>query len=98
MKDVTDRYCYFKEVAAYFDGIEVKYFYGLSEGYLSKEIKNVDSDKKWSDLWYVFIPKNETKTLSEMTDYERQNRKDNHTSAIDEFVSWYKDIKVLKKQ
>ena len=33
-----------------------------------------------------------------MTDIERQNRKDNHTSAIDEFVFWYKDIKVLKKQ
>lgn len=97
MKDVGDRYCYFKEVAAYFDGIEVKYFYGLSEGYLSEEIKNVDIDKKWSDLWYVFIPQNETKTLSEMTDLERKNRKDNHTSAIDEFVSWYKEIKVLKK-
>lgn len=98
MSNAEDRYCYFKEVLAYFDGVDVKYFYGISEGHLSKEIKNIDSDNKWSDLWYVFIPQNETKTLSEMTDFERQNRKDNHTSAIDEFVSWYKDIKVLTIQ
>ena len=69
----------------------------MSEGNLSKEIRRVDSDKKWSELWYVFIPKNENKTLSEMTDIERKDRKDDHTSAIDEFVSWYKDIKVLNR-
>lgn len=96
MEGVEDRYCYFKEVLAYYDGENIKFFYGLSEGSLSNNIKEVDSDKKWSELWYVFIPKNETKTLSEMTYLERENRKDNHTSAINEFVHWYKKTKVLK--
>lgn len=87
MKNVENRYCYFKEVVAYFDGKEIKLFYGISEGYLSKEKRGIDSNKKWSDLWYVFIPMNHTKTLAQMTEEERNNRKDNHTSALKEFAS-----------
>lgn len=43
-------------------------------------------------LWYVFIPTNCTKNLAEMTDEERKNRNDGHTSAIELFVNWYQDI------
>lgn len=91
MKDVDDRKCYFKECLAYYDGENIKYFYGISSGILSEEIKGNDTNKKWSDLWYVFIPDNETKTLAEMSDDERINRKDNHVCAIQEFCDWYKD-------
>lgn len=101
MKYVVNRYCYFKEVLAYFDGVEIKYFYGISEGTLSTEIKGIDSNKKWSDLWYVFIPKNCYKTLAEMTDEERLNRCDNHTSGLQLFNEWCKSKesnKVLVKK
>lgn len=88
MKNVENRYCYFKEVVAYFDGENIKLFYGISEGYLSREKRGIDINKKWSDLWSVFIPFNCTKTLAEMTEEERNNRKDNHTSALKEFAQF----------
>lgn len=93
MKDVTNRKCHFKECLAYYDGEEVKYFYGISKGTLATEVRGKNSEKKWSDLWYVFVPENETKTLAEMTDEERENRQDGHTNAINEFYNWYKDLK-----
>ena len=48
-----------------------------------------DLDNKLSNLWYVFIPLNHSKTLAEMSDEERRNRHDNRTSASDEFIWWY---------
>ena len=35
-----------------------------------------------------------------MNDYERDNRPDERTSAIDEFITWYKDnfINCMKKE
>lgn len=91
MKYVEDRNCYFKECLAYYNGEELLYFYGMSKGTLAPEIRGLDSDKKWSDLWYVFIPENYTKTLAQMTDEERTNRQDGHTSAIKEFVNFIKE-------
>lgn len=90
MKTVENRTCYFKECLAYYDGTEIQYFYGISKGTLSTEIKGLNSDKKWSDLWYVFIPDNCNKTMAEMTDEERSNRPDGHTSALKEFVEYMK--------
>ncbi len=43
-----------------------------------------------SALWYVFQPKDSIKTLAEMTDEERINRKDGHISAKEQFIEWYK--------
>lgn len=100
MSGVKERDCYFKECLAYYDGNKVIYFYGISKGTLSNEIKGNESNNKWSDLWYVFIPDNCNKTLAEMTDYERANRNDNHTTSFEEFGNWYndkKEPKVLKK-
>lgn len=96
MKNVNNRYCYFKEVLAYFDGSEIKLFYGISEGTLSDEIKGLDRDKKWSDLWYVFIPKNCDKTFAQMTELERETRNDGHTSGLQVFSEWY-NSKTLTK-
>lgn len=97
MKNVQNRVCYFKECLAYYDGTDLKYFYGVSYGTLSKEIRGKNEINKWSDLWYVFIPNNYEKTLAEMSEDERNNRNDGSTSALKEFSDWFNNIKVLKK-
>ena len=53
------------------------------------------TDKKWSDLWYVFIPEGFTKTLAQMTDIERENRNAEHVedSSFSKFAKWYKNNK-----
>lgn len=97
MKDVENRYCYFLECLAYYDGNELKVFYGKSEGTLSYKKSGVDHEKKWSPLWEVFIPLGCNKTLSEMTEEERSNRS-NTTHAFIEFRNWYqKEEKELVK-
>ena len=68
MQDVKNRDCFFKECLAYFDGKVLKKFFGLSQGTLATEIRGEENCKKWSDLWYVFIPKNNIKTMAEMSD------------------------------
>lgn len=89
MKDVKNRSCYFKDCLTFFDGNEYYQFFGLSKGTLSNEIKGCANEKAKSNLWYVFIPNNYTKTLAEMTDEEIYNRP-NTVSAVDEFINWYK--------
>lgn len=88
MKNVNDRECFFKECLAYYDGNTLKHFYGMSEGVLSHE-RIGDDNKKWSDLWSVFIPLNCSKTMAQMTDEERKTRPDGHTSCVKEFTKWY---------
>ena len=77
---------------------------GKSEGSISNEILGIDTDKKWSDLWYIFIPKGYNKTLAQMTEEERNIRheekekneelKKYYVSSMDEFVKWwYENIK-----
>ena len=70
---------------------KTKQFFGKSEGTLSYKKKGIDQKSAKSNLWYVFIPKNHDKTLAEMTDYERNHRNDQRTSATDEFINWYKN-------
>lgn len=89
MKNVEDRSCYFKECLSYYDGKEIKQFFGYCYGQISNDVLGIDTDKKWSDLWYIFIPKNCTKTLAQMADYERENRDDGHTTAMQEFANWF---------
>lgn len=97
MKEVEDRYCYFLECLAYYDGKNLEFFYGESEGTLSKFKSGIDNSKKWSPLWEVFIPLGYNKTLSEMTNEERHNRK-NSNHAFLEFKNWYQEKnKVLVK-
>lgn len=95
MKDVKDRSCKFVDCLTYYDGNEFYTFYGISEGNLSFVKKGNELKKAKSNLWYVFIPNNCNKTLAEMTDEERLNRNDGHTSATEEFFKWYKE-NVLK--
>ncbi len=101
MEGKENRDCRFTECLSYFDGKELHQFMGKHEGTLSKEIIGIDTEKRWSDLWYIFIPKGYKKTLAQMTDEERELRnieKENNEelkkysiSAMDEFVKWYKN-------
>jgi len=91
MKDITNRQCKFVDCLTYYDGNEFKVFYGVSEGNLSYEKRGIPQIKAKSDLWYVFVSIGYDKTLAEMTDEERNNRNDNRTSAILEFIKWYKE-------
>lgn len=90
LKDTKDRRAYFLDCLTFYDGKDYYSFYGKSEGNISYEIKGENSEKSLSNLWYIFVPKNHNKTLAEMTDEERENRQDNHTSATEEFINWYK--------
>ncbi len=89
LKEIKNRKAYFLDCLTYYDGVEYHTFYGKSEGIISYEKRGTKTEKSLSNLWYVFIPKNHTKTLAEMDDYERANRKDNHTSATENFIKWY---------
>ena len=92
MEGKENRACKFTECLSYFDGKDVYQFMGKHEGTLSKEVLGTDSNKKWSDLWYLFIPSGSTKTLSQMTDDERANRvRVNSVEAMSEFAKWYKE-------
>lgn len=90
MKNINNRSCYFEDCLTFYDGTNYYQFFGINKGRLSYEVKGKKTVKAESNLWHVFIPANCTKTLLEMTDEEREKRKDNRTSAIDEFIVWYK--------
>jgi len=93
MENIKNRKCAFKECLAYYNGEHILYFYGNNEGTLTTERKGIDTDQKWSDLWYIFVPHNYDKTLAEMTIEERNNRLKNkkNTSAMEEFAKYYND-------
>jgi XTP/dITP diphosphohydrolase len=89
LSDVKNRNAYFVECLAYYDGKDIKYFYGMSKGTISQNVSSVDDPNQWSSLWRIFIPLNHTKTLAEMSEEERNNRVDGHTSSFIEFKDWF---------
>ena len=97
MKNIKNRNCYFLDCLTFYDGCEFVQFFGISKGTLSYEKRGLENKKAKSNLWYVFIPNNCSKTLAEMTDEERNNRCDDRTSATDEFINWYKNIYTQQK-
>ena len=64
---------------------------GKNEGSLSKEALGNNTEKKWSDLWYIFKPKGFDKTLAEMDSEERENRRkiDGSVQAMQKFAKWH---------
>lgn len=66
-----------------------------THGNLSNEIKGLDREEKWSDLWYIFKPDGFDKTLAEMDSVERENRRkiDGSYSALEKFAEWYQNCK-----
>lgn len=98
MNGVKDREACFLDCVIFYDGNEFYTFYGLSEGTISHEVRGNHMQKAKSKLWYVFIPKNHDKTLAEMTDDERNNRHDDHTSAYEKFIEWYEKVYLTQKK
>lgn len=91
MKKQSNRTCKFVDCLTFYDGNEFYTFYGVSNGTLAFSKKGNPIKKAKSNLWYVFIPNNCGKTLAEMSDEERKNRNDGHTSATELFAEWYKN-------
>ena len=92
MEDKENRNCRFTECLSYYDGKQIHQFMGKHEGILSKDILGIDTEKKWSDLWYIFKPLGYDKTLAQMTDEERKNRKRyDSVDSFTEFAKWYKN-------
>ena len=94
MENKENRSCAFNECLAYHDGNEIHYFYGKHPGNLSYKIQGLDRKEKWSDLWYIFKPKGFEKTLAEMSEDERENRRtvDGSYSALEKFAEWYEKM------
>ncbi len=97
MEEKENRNAYFKECLAYYDGKDIQYFYGISQGYISEYISKTNDSKQWSSLWKIFIPLNCNKTLIEMTEEERLTRPDNHTSPFKEFNEFTRTLKRVEK-
>lgn len=94
MEGKENRKCRFTECLSYYDGKELHQFTGKHEGILSNKILGNDTDKKWSDLWYIYKPCGYDKTLAQMTDEERAERKKYESvDAMKEFAKWYKENK-----
>lgn len=97
MEDKQDRNCYFGECLSYYDGKELHQFMGKHEGSISTQILGNDTNEKWSDLWYIYIPKNYQKTLAQMTKEERseRNKKEDEysISSMKVFAKWYLEKK-----
>lgn len=93
LKEVTDREAYFLDCLTFYDGKKFYTFYGKSEGTIAYEKRGDKKAQAKSNLWYVFIPKNHQHTLAEMNSEEFYHRQDNHTSATQEFINWYKSKK-----
>ena len=93
MENKENRTCRFEECLAYHDGKQIHYFYGRHPGNLSYDIEGKDRKEKWSDLWYIFKPKYFEKTLAQMDEKEREERRkiDGSYEALQEFAKWYKE-------
>ncbi len=66
MEGKKNRKCRFTECLSYYDGQELHQFMGKHEGTLSKKVLGDDTEKKWSILWYIFIPSGYQKTLAQI--------------------------------
>lgn len=91
MENKENRSCRFQECLSYYDGKNLKQFMGKHEGNLTKEILGQNQEKKWSNLWYIFMPNGSCKTLAQMTDLERDqlNQNNNSISSMEIFANWY---------
>ena len=92
MEGKENRNCRFIECLSFYDGKELHQFMGKHEGVISNEKIGNDTNKKWSDLWYIYKPKGYEKTFAQMSDEERENRiRYDSVSSLDEFAKWYKN-------
>ena len=64
MKNETNRTCKFVDCLTFYDGYEFYTFYGISSGTLSYTKRGNSTNKAKSNLWYVFIPKNDSAKIN----------------------------------
>lgn len=98
MKEVDVRSCHFLDCLTFYDGYDFYTFYSLAEGTLARSIRGQNMKHAKSNLWKVFIPKGEKKTLAEMTEDEYllfSKRKE--ASATVQFLDWYA-IKYIQEE
>lgn len=89
MEGIENRSCRFTECLSYYDGKELQQFAGKHEGLIAPAILGLDTDEKWSDLWYIYIPKGYEKTLAQMTQEERDSRVlYESVDSMEEFAKW----------
>ena len=93
MEGIENRSCRFTECLSYYDGKELHQFMGSHEGEIANESVGNDTDKKWSDLWYIFIPEGYDITLAQMTEEQRKSRNElnecyGKLSATRQFAKW----------
>lgn len=87
------RECEFRQCLAYYDSSlgEPMFFESVTPGVLAPEQRGEAREGQWSDLFLVFIPSGETKTLAEMSEEEfdswRERR--DEISAMARFAEWY---------
>lgn len=91
MENETNRSCRFEECLAYFDGMQIRYFYGRHSGNVAYQKEGSNREEKWSDLWYIFKPNHFEKTLAQMDALERKERRkiDGSQEALREFAKWF---------
>ena len=89
MEGIENRSCRFTECLSYYDGKELHQFAGKHEGLIAPAILGLETDEKWSDLWYIYIPKGYEKTLAQMTQEERDSRVlYDSVDSMEEFAKW----------
>ena len=93
METQENRNCRFEECLAYYDGEKIRYFYGKHPGKLAYKVEGENRKEKWSDLWYIFKPNHFEKTLAEMDENEREERRkiDGSYEALREFAKWFEE-------
>lgn len=91
MDGVEDRFCEFVSCVAYYDGEHMEFFVGKSPGTIAPEKRGTDNPDKWSDLWFIFMPKGYDKTLAEFIedDFIKYN-KEKEESSMHKFGNWYR--------
>jgi XTP/dITP diphosphohydrolase len=90
------RTCEFRNCLAYLDknGAEPIYFESIAKGNLSEKPQGKMDDKRdysWSDIWLVFIPEGENRTLAEMNfnEYQEWKTKRHADSFATNFAEWF---------
>lgn len=85
--------CEFRQVLAYKDQTlkQPLYFESTARGTLPNRPRGKTKKQQWSDLFKIFIPEGETKTLAEMSEEEFNTWRKNRTepTAMKQFAEWY---------
>ncbi len=91
--------CEFRNCLAYLDGSisEPKYFESITRGNLANTPRGELKEHQWSELWLIFIPQDQNKTIAEMTDeeYSAWRALRDKESFAAKFAEWLQKRKIL---